>query len=176
MRKFTTEHTVYNFDELSDEAKQKALEDLSDINVEYDWYTYELDFNEGIFAKHGLEVDDINFELDYRGWADFREINIADPKLLLKSIGVDLRSKAAREALENGIGTAKHHYSGAEFRSYFETGNDDFDDRLSDLWQELTGEALQRLQGDYGYLTSKEAIIETIEANEYEFYEDGRLA
>ena len=31
------------------------------------------------------------------------------------------------------------------------------------------------LQHEYDYLTSKEAIIETIEANEYEFREDGTL-
>ena len=33
----------------------------------------------------------------------------------------------------------------------------------------------RQLEKQYYYLTSREAIIETIESNEYKFFEDGRL-
>jgi hypothetical protein len=36
-------------------------------------------------------------------------------------------------------------------------------------------EIYRALETEYDYLTSEEAIIETIEANEYEFTEDGEL-
>ena len=43
MRIDTVETKVYPFNELSDEAKQAAIENLYDINVDYAWYesTYE---------------------------------------------------------------------------------------------------------------------------------------
>ena len=34
----------------------------------------------------------------------------------------------------------------------------------------------KNLRNEYEYLTSKEAVIETLEANEYEFFEDGSIA
>ena len=37
----TIETVVYDFDELSDEAKQKAINNLSDINVDYGWWEFQ---------------------------------------------------------------------------------------------------------------------------------------
>jgi len=37
MRTFIEEVKVYKFNELSDEAKQKAIENLHDLNTSYDW-------------------------------------------------------------------------------------------------------------------------------------------
>lgn len=39
-RTFTIEKTAYKFAELSEMAKQKALESLYDLNVDYDWWDY----------------------------------------------------------------------------------------------------------------------------------------
>ena len=44
---------------------------------------------------------------------------------------------------------------------------------FDDLADELNGYLYQKLMNQYEYLISDEAIIETIEANEYEFTEDG---
>jgi type I restriction-modification system DNA methylase subunit len=55
MRTETTTRTLYTFDELSETAKEKALEVYRDINLNFDWWdgTYE-------DAKNiGLKIDDI---------------------------------------------------------------------------------------------------------------------
>jgi len=84
------ETKLYHFDELSEEAKQKAIEGLSDINTDYEWWESTYEDAENIGLK-------------------------------------------------------------------------------------LTSFGLDRMQKDYEHLTSSEAIIETIQANEYEFTENGKL-
>src|SRR5215475_13501750 len=49
---------VYSFEELSDKAKRRALEDHSDCNVNYDWWEWTYDDAE----KIGLEIT--GFDLD----------------------------------------------------------------------------------------------------------------
>ena len=41
----TIETVVYNFDELSEEAKKKAIESMADINVDYEWYEFIYEFD-----------------------------------------------------------------------------------------------------------------------------------
>ncbi len=54
----TVRTKVYKFDELSKEAQQKAIERLSDINVDYDWWqsTYEDAANIGLKIT-GFDLD-----------------------------------------------------------------------------------------------------------------------
>lgn len=179
MRKFTTEHTVYDFDELSDDAKQKAIENLYDINVDYDWWDGDLEwFNSDFFNPIGLHVEQMYFDLDRGAYIAFDNVEVTDEKKLLKASGYDLRRSEARHAVEYGI------------RIEFETNtnlnagavraislyDDDILNDVEDKIYEVAQECLSKLQGEYDYYTSEEAIIETIKANEYEFYEDGRLA
>jgi len=59
MRTITT--TAYSFDELSEASKQKAIEKLSTINVDFEWWesTYE-------DAKHvGLEINGFDLNMLY---------------------------------------------------------------------------------------------------------------
>lgn len=54
---------------------------------------------------------------------------------------------------------------------------DELDAKLDDMGEDFTKSILEdyriMLRNEYEYLQSKEAIIETIEANEYDFTEDG---
>jgi hypothetical protein len=149
MRKFTTEHTVYNFDELSDEAKQKALEKLYDINVEFDWWdmTYE---------------DTLQFGIDICGFDLYRQE--CDIKLTK-----DMQEVCKLLMAEWG---KEHNLYQLAKKWQFKHG----EDNEAEFVRELEQEYLSHLQDDYDYLTSDEAIIETINANEYEFNEDGSLA
>jgi hypothetical protein len=45
----------------------------------------------------------------------------------------------------------------------------------SEFEADLISEYAHMLQREYDYLTSEEAIRETIEANDYDFTEDGKL-
>jgi hypothetical protein len=46
-------------------------------------------------------------------------------------------------------------------------------DEIGQALQDFNGWIFSQLRGEHDYLTSREAIVETIKANEYEFTEDG---
>lgn len=192
MRTFTTKHTVYQFDELSEEAKQKALESLYDINVEHDFWTYDdfmLELAEGYGIK--LNLRDMCFDLYHREfYLDLHDHSrsgdtpsyIENEKLFLKRSGIDLRSKDAKELIANGIGLDTQHYGGGsgatkiDVDRYASEVSAETEQKLQDTLSEFEQEALKTLQQEYDWRTSEEAIIDTINANEYEFYADGTLA
>lgn len=189
MRQFTTNHTVYSFDELSDDAKQKAIESLSDINIDYYWYYDE--YLEDIASEYGIKLvwSDLCFDLD-RGSYLYMDNHdhgrtgdtsyIEDNLKFLKKAGLDLRTKNAKELIENGISLATKHYGGGDGRNYIDADyadiSEEADQKLQDTIDELCDRLRSQLREDYEYRTSEEAIIDTIQANEYEFYEDGRQA
>lgn len=148
MRTFTTTHTVYKFDELTDEAKAKAIESLYDINVDHDWWesVYEDANTIGLKIKSfDLYSHDIDGELT----EDLHDVcdNILD---------------------QHGDTCSTH----ALAQKYAHRHGEDNDEQFL---KELLEEYRVILQEDYDYRTSDEAIIETIDANDYEFYEDGRM-
>jgi hypothetical protein len=46
---------------------------------------------------------------------------------------------------------------------------------MQDKIEELNRKIYKDLNAEYDYLESDEAVMETLEANEYEFTEDGRI-
>jgi hypothetical protein len=48
---------VYEFSELSDEAKEKAIEKLYDINVDYDWWDSNYEDFENLCQALCIDVD-----------------------------------------------------------------------------------------------------------------------
>ena len=54
----TIEINLYEFSELSDKAKQKAISKLSDINVSHDWWNFTYDDAENI----GLKITSFNLD------------------------------------------------------------------------------------------------------------------
>jgi len=113
MRTVTTVTKVYTFDELSEAAKQKVLEDFAEFQVSYEWWKSVYDDA----ARCGLKIT--SFDID--------------------------RGNIEAEETEYPIDTAK-----------------------------LKKEYLSILKKEYEYLTSKESLIETIKANEYEFTAVGK--
>lgn len=146
MRTITT--TVYEFDELTDDAKQKVIENLCDINVDYDWWdtTYQ-------DAKEvGLNIGGFD---TYRGTIEGKLTD--EMQYTCKSIMVD-----------HGIGTDTYKLAEQWQHKHGEDNEEEFTKLLLE-------EYLSILRKEYEYLTSEEAIIDTIEANEYEFTKDGEL-
>jgi hypothetical protein len=182
MRTFTTEHTVYKFDELSEEAQDKAVENLYDINVDHDWWDGDVEwFNKNLLKPYGIEVSSISFDLDRGAWVDFDSVDITE-RVFLKKLGVDLRTKLARQLLYDGISVERSHYAGGVFTTYLNFETEDtaeavnLQNMIDGAWRDLKAQMLKALRDEYDYHTSREAIVEAIEANEYEFYADGRLA
>ena len=172
MRTETITRNLYKFKELSDDAKDKAIEKLWDINVDYDWWQWTYDDAEEI----GLELT--GFDLDRRSYCKGAFIDTAEhtAKKIIKNHGDTCETyKDAQNYLSDlEIAIAKNLEENADCEypeDYLDTEEID-----NDFLKELLEDYRIILQKEYDYLTSREAIIETIEANEYEFDEDGILA
>lgn len=176
MRIKITKTTVYPFGELSDNAKEKAVQGLWDINVTHDWW--EFTFEDAEQAK--LELTE--FELDRGSYCrgEFIEYAKETADAIIKNHGETCETyKTAWEFRDN---------SERLYIKYPEKLDDDGDDEneynREQEQTELDGEFLKSiledyrimLQREYEYLTSEEVIIETIDANEYEFTGDGEIA
>src|SRR5574343_362612 len=85
MQTITKEYTVYKFNELSDSAKEKALEKFYDINVDYDWYepSYE-GFIEDL-NEIGLTCDNFHFSLDRDYFIEPVNLRFIDVEKFVKS-------------------------------------------------------------------------------------------
>ena len=165
MRVKITKTNVYKFDELSEGAKDRAIEKLYYINVNHDWWDYVYDDAEEI----GLKIE--GFDLGRANYCKGKFTQSAEDvaKAIIENYGKDCETYKtameylnALEVLRNGI----------------EDEDEDVDTEEIDeeFLKSLCEDYRIMLSREYDYLTSRESIIETIEANEYEFDEDGNLA
>ena len=152
MRTETITKNWYQFDELPGDVKEKAIEKLYDINVDHKWW----DFIYEDAREVGLEI--AGFDTDRGSYVDGN---------LLFSVGeICERIIAGHGAQTSTYELAIDYYSRKHSkRPYTE---DEFAQQLKENY-------LSILQNEYEYSTSKESIIETIKANEYEFDSEGNL-
>jgi len=154
MRLETT--SIYQFSELSDSAKDKAIAELSDINVdgeywfdhiseellEYGAYLLEFDISRGTI---GIDFGDLR---DFASKVMESHGNQTDTYILSMNFLNDLLVACSEDTIEE----ASREYANA-----------------------ISQEYLKILRDTCEYATSDEAIIETIIANEYEFLESGKM-
>lgn len=162
---------VYKFDELSDDAKQTAIEQLWDINVTHEWweFTYEDAKNVGIEIE-SFDLDRFQIEGKFIEDAVFTAHKIKDDH------GQDCETyKTAEQFLRKRdelIDSARDE--DGEFEDEHELDGK-LDELEADFLQSILEDYRMMLQREYDYQTSKEAIIETIQANEYEFLKNGKM-
>lgn len=157
---------LYEFKELSEEAKKKVLKDLRNIYIAFNWW-------ESIFkdAKNiGLEIND--FDLDQNRHAKGKFLIEAD------QVAEKIKENHECETYKTAISFIK------DYDKIYEKYNGKIDGReLDDEVAELETSFLESLLEDYSimlqkesdYLQTDEVIIETIEANEWTFEENGKM-
>jgi len=173
MRTETTTRTLYQFDELSEQAKQAAMEKLYDINVDHGWWDCTYDDAEGVGCKiTGFDIGrpqmcDLTCDdaVETSGKIMENHGESCDTYKLAESF-LQERDEIVNAAERDEDGELADEYA--------------LDKKLDEVEAEfvraLSEEYLSLLRNDYEYLTGEEAILESIEANEYEFTEDGKLA
>ena len=145
----TIEIKAYEFSELNKKAKDKVLCEFIDINTNYDWW----DIVYGEFDYLGLKVN--TFDI-YRQTIDIEFKN--DIKDFCNNVVNDWHDTDIVNICDDYL--ANGNNSNKENGSYYK--------RL------IADEVLTTLANEYYYQTSNEAIIDTIEANEYLFTENGK--
>lgn len=157
----TIQTTVYSFEELSPEAQQKAIDSLRDINTEFDWWEFVYE------DAREVKIEIKSFDI-YRGQIKITA-SYNTPHLIIKNHGATTETyKTAKNYLDE-VATIKRNSSedddnGEEMQTAFEH-----------FEQQIAEDYLILLRNEYEYRGSDEAIKETIEANEYEFTEGGKL-
>ncbi len=176
------EYKAMKYDELPEDAKDKALEEMWTLNVDFEWWDDEctlLDWQE----KYGIRFDlkKLCFDLDRAAYLYWTRGGIwveDSAKLAMAIYGKGYNLVADAGLLEFRFETT--HYGGGcghtrlyvdDYRS--EGCKDlpaDAEAWFDDLWKDY----FHNLRKEYDYLTSREAIEETIRINEYDFFVDGR--
>ena len=156
---------LYQYDELTDTAKEKALQHFEDINVDLDWWDY-------------IYEDAKNVGLKINGFVAYRYCDIEF---------IESAEHTAHKIVdEHGeqcatYQTAKNYLSEVEEIHKRNPDDEDnttmaaYDEAEADFQRALSKDYLIILCKEYEYLTSEEGIAATIQANEYEFTEDGKI-
>jgi len=202
MRTYTTKHTVYNFDELSDEAKQKALDRYREkhnksLYEDNAWSTQNDDYWTMELEDYGLTYGgyDKTYFDTYRGGSGFGGLDIDNYAKLAGALKLDKRSKAykliANEDIHFNLETGRDYNDirSVEFEEYGLT-SEEFEelpdkvqkelekicDKIVDVVQALESKLLASARSNEEYYFPDEGLKEMFESNEFEFYKDGSIA
>lgn len=190
MRKITK--GVYLFNELSEDAKKRAISDNYNINTDYDWYdTILFDFIDEC-EKIGIAIDynDISFSGFYSqgDGASFEGEVCHNVSTFLKHIGIELPENIAKCIYIRFVRIPHcgcHEYTcKTELEAGFDEYGADVETEYSEILEiiekraeqvrlDLCNKLYRDLEQMYEDLTSDEGIASTLIANEYEFYENG---
>ena len=164
---------LYSFNELNGEAKKVAIEKLSDINVDYQWWecTYE-------DAKNiGLKITGFGLDRNRHATGSFLLSASEVAANVLSQHGNECETYKTAENFMNEWQPIFNDYMNEDGENY---ESHELEDKLNDLESEFLDSLLEDysiiLQNECDYLQSEEAIIQTIEANDYFFTENGKLA
>lgn len=194
MRTITTTKTVYTFDELSEKAKEKAITKCYDTNVDYEWWENVYEDAENI----GLKISEFDIGRGSYVKGDFLLLAYDVAQAIIKEHGAECetfktalnyietrREHIQKEKLEHAqlfaddlcrVDKDQFTWNGLIYgENYLDDENINTDEIDDEFLQSLCEDYRIMLQREYEFLTSEEAIIETIQANEYEFDEEGNI-
>jgi len=187
--------TTFSYDELSDEAKEKARASWREGQLEYDWWDFVYEDAKTIGALMGIDIDKIYFSgfcsqgdgAQFEGDYQYKKGSVKTVKEYapkdteLHAIALELY-KVQRRNFYQLCASVSHngHYYHELCTSIDVTGNDDFradyeseEEDLKDALRAFMQWIYSRLEAEHDHLLSDEVIEESIQANEAEFYEDG---
>lgn len=176
------ETKVYLFNELNEEAKQKAIDTIRNRYYKYnnfvDWVIDDCSLLEPphkeISRFKGYDFPliknnrKIYFSLDRDRYIDIsRAMEIQDNQMFLNWLGIDNRliDKISFEIGKDTIDFFSHSELTEIQEQKLERAKEKFEDHCEDI--------LNRIENDIDYRFSDEAIIEDIVANDYEFTDNG---
>lgn len=193
--------TVYSFNELDESTQAQVLGNMRDINTDYAWWNYTYETMTTVGKMLGINIDNIYFSGFYsqgdgalftgsysynKGWRKALSSEFGGEWLkVLIAIGETLQAIQAPMfyKLSASVTQSGHYnHSGCTaFNVYY-----DGDYLTSEKQEQAETDLIQalrefmdfiycQLEKEYDYLVSDEAVIESIESNDYEFLENGSI-
>ena len=187
------ETILYSFDELSTEAKKRAITSFQedDSYLYYNWYQdtindfktileligyYNIEFYfSGFWSQGDGACFSARFSREKRCLQKVKSYCPKEEKILniIEKIQSEIPLHEEYEIKHSG-----HYYHEYCTNVYYLGDNEkaeQLDERFLELSRQLMRILYKKLNDEYDYLNSSEAIIEHIKANNYEFTEDGKL-
>jgi len=166
---------VYSFIELNDDAKEVAIEHYSDINFYDEWYDSIYDYAEQI----GLKITSFDLDRNLHCKGELYDSVLECCKKIIAWFSKNTDEHfLAQEYLADYNNLIVQYSDGINTHVVDEENEYEFDKDVEDLEESFLSDLLEcfasSLQKEYEYLSSKEAIIDSIIANEYQFLEDGK--
>ena len=161
----TIEIKVYKFEELDEQTKEKVIDNYRTINVEdtfwYEWIKE--DFN-----RLGLEIQE--FDLGRRNYIKIYIDNFKDTsESILQEFG---DSVGVKQTAKNYLDQYNKILSNFKEDEDIERELEILDDQYE---KEYSEDILSYLRSNYEQDISDEAVIDTIEANDYDFTTEGKI-
>lgn len=181
----TINRTLYTIDELSGDARDKALSHLWDLNTDYDWWEHIYEDA----ATIGLEIT--SFDLDRKNITGRLTESLRDCcALIRKHHHKECDTfKTARQYLKEyakaletwrayELETCPEEHEGYSPSDWLDDFDnlEEYEDIEEDFKKALLQDYFSMLRNEYDYQTSEEQVLEAVGANEYLFTEDGELA
>ena len=168
----TLEIQAYQFDELDKQTQQKIIKNHYDINVRHDWWdlVYE-EFKQVEIIIKGFDL--YRKEIEIEIYSSYEET-----ANLIMSYGFNTTEQiyiATKKFLKDRNNLFKKYGQNDKIKEDF---YNDYDNEMyaieDDFHCSLQNEILRQLNNEYDYYSSHEAIIDTIEVNEYLFTKEGK--
>lgn len=159
----TIEIKVYSFNELSEDAQTKVLQNFTDINTHYNWWDNVYEDAKNV----GLKITGFDLDRNRHATGEFLLSASEVAQNILNEHGETCETwQTANNFLEEFT---------PKFAEYMQT--EENEGELIEIENDFLNSLLEDysiiLQKEYEYLISEKAIKETIEANEYQFLENG---
>ena len=187
------ETTLYKFDELSSEAKERAItsfqEDEDYLAYEWDEYTisdfktileligyYNIEcYFSGFWSQGDGACFSAKFSRNKRCLEKVKSYCPKEEKILdiVEQIQSEIPLHEEYEIKHSG--NYYHEYCTNVYYLGDNNKAEQLDERFLELSRQLMKILYKKLNDEYDYLNSSEAIIEYIKANDYEFTENGIL-
>jgi hypothetical protein len=187
--------TAYKFSELSSAARSRALEKMYDINVDFDnWHEGCYDYFKEVGKILGIEIDKIccsGFSSQgdgacFEGKYSFKKGCLTkiqsyapiDHRLHEIAIALTRLQSKYFYGLSARVKHSGHYYHEYCTEIWIQGRGENSTNacqELTELLRDFMKWMYRSLNDEYDYLTSEEAIIETIEANDYDFTEEGNF-
>lgn len=189
---------TYQFNELTKEAKEKAIKLNRDINIHDDWHEFTTDHFKyrielfGVtnvyFSGFWSQGDGAMFE--YNNISDalvneaIEELILDDWKknVLKKCTYVSCDAKQTgrychEKSVNHGIVIENNYAQGLypNIDKFIYNHSEDIESYIIDKYEDICTELYSLLESEYEYLISDEAVIEALLDNEIEFTEDGEI-
>lgn len=187
------ETILYKFDELSTESKEKAITSFQkdDSYLDYNWHKYIInDFTtifeligyyditcyfSGFWSQGDGACFSARFSRNKRCLDKVKKYCPKEQKILdiVEQIQSEIPLHEEYEIKHSG--RYYHEYCTNVYYLVDNNKAEQLDERFLELSRQLMKILYKKLNDEYDYLNSSEAIIECIKANDYEFTEDGTL-